>query len=58
MKKLLPILSKKIKENFIYYSLSLILNKENKTCSKLAATVNKSHDFLYRFLLKSKLFKI
>ena len=55
MKKLLPILSKKIKENFIYYSLGLILNKEKQTCSKLAATVKKSHDFLYRFLLKSNL---
>jgi len=56
MKKLLPILSKKIKESFVFYSLGLILNKENRTCSKLAITVNKSHDFLYRFLLKSNLF--
>ena len=55
MKKLLPILSRKIKESFIYYSLGLILNKEKQTCSKLAIVVNKNHDFLYRFLLKSNL---
>ena len=55
MKKLLPVISKKIKESFIYYSLGLILNKEKQTCSKLASVVKKSHDFLYRFLLKSKI---
>jgi hypothetical protein len=55
MKKIIEKLSKKIKKSFFYYILGLILNKERKTCTKIAKFFGVSHDFLYRFLSKTNL---
>ena len=46
--KILNVLSKKIKQNFLSYSLALILNKEKKVCTKMAECLKITHYFLYR----------
>ena len=51
-------LSKKIKNGFIYYVLGLVLSKDKKSCTNLAAFLNISHDFLYRYLSKTNLVAI
>ena len=49
-------ISESVKKNFTFYILGLILNLEKKNCTKMAKVLNKSHDSLYRFLLKHDLF--
>lgn len=49
-------LSKKVKRGFLSYALGLILNKEKNVCTKMAEVLGISHDFLYRFLAKTKVF--
>jgi len=57
MKKLIvKKLSKKMKKGLILYVLGLILNKEKKSCTKIASFLNIVHDFIYRFLSKTDLF--
>lgn len=57
MKKLIvKKLSKKMKKGLILYVLGLILNKEKKSCTKIASFLNVVHDFIYRFLSKTDLF--
>lgn len=53
--KILALLSKKIKDGFLFYTLGLILSPEKKTCPKIASLFGLNHDFLYRFLSKTKL---
>ena len=53
--KILAVLSKKIKHGFLFYTLGLILNPENKSCTKIASFFGLNHDFLYRFLSKTNL---
>ena len=49
-------LGKKVKQGFLSYSLGLILNKEKNVCTKIAEVLGIKHDFLYRFLMKAKVF--
>ena len=49
-------LNKKVKQGFLSYVLGLILNKEKNVCTKMAEVLGISHDFLYRFLAKTKVF--
>jgi len=53
MKQLLKILTKKTIKNFLFYTLGLILNKEKKTCTKIAKFLGITHDRLYGILNKT-----
>jgi len=55
MKQLLKNLTKKTTQNFLLYTLGLILNKEKKTCTKIAGIFGISHDRIYRILNKTKM---
>ena len=54
MKQLLKNFTKKTTQNFLLYTLGLILNKEKKTCTKIAGIFRISHDRIYRILSKTK----
>lgn len=47
-----------VKKNFVFYILGLILNREKKNCTSMAKVLNRSHDALYRFLMKYNIFSI
>jgi len=48
--EILDLLSKKIKESFLFYSIALILSTEKKVCTRMAKFLSVAHDFLQRFL--------
>lgn len=56
MKQLLKNLTKNTIKNFLFYSLGLILNKERKTCPKIAKLFGITHDRLYGVLNKADIF--
>lgn len=56
LEPILSKLSKKVKQGFLSYVLGLILTKEKKVCTKMAKVLRIYHDFLYRFLSKTKVF--
>ena len=56
MKQILNFLTKKTTKNFFFYALGLILNKENKTCTKMANFFGINHERLYGILNKANIF--
>ena len=55
-KSIVKKLGKKMKRGLILYTLGLILNKEKKSCTKIASLLHVVHDFIYRFLSKTDIF--
>lgn len=55
-KSIVKKLNKKMKKGLLLYALGLILNKEKKSCTKIASFLKIAHDFLYRFLSKTDIF--
>jgi len=53
MNSILGKLGEKVKQEFLSYSLGLILNEGKSTCTKMASLFGVKHDFLYRFLSKA-----
>ena len=58
MEKRVENLTEKVKKYFTFYILGLISGANKKTCKEMASILKISHDFVYSFLVRAKIFAL